>query len=915
MVNFTDTQENYVCAGNGAIFFVLEFDIGTKPATIFDVNQADIFKVRRLFFLIGICVLFFSNSAPAQTIPRQFLRNHLPASVSGLTPVGRLAASTRLNLAIGLPLRNESNLDELLGQIYDPGSPNFRHYLTPEQFAEQFGPTESNYQAVTDFFEKNGFTITGKSSNRLVLSVSGSAADVEKVFHVTMREYRHPTEKRNFFAPDSEPSIDLTIPILHVSGLNNYSLPRPANLKKVLGVSNTAQLSGSGPSGYYIGNDFRAAYVPGVSLNGSGQTIGLVQFDGYAASDIAAYENQAGLPNVTLTNIMLSGSGAAGPNSDEVSLDIEMAISMAPGLSRVIVYEENNGDNPDTMLHRIVTDNFAKQISCSWSWGGGDDPTADTAFMQMAAQGQTFFNASGDSDAYTGAITPAYSPVDNPYITIVGGTFLFTTGPGGSRTFETVWNRNNNIGSSGGISTTYPIPAWQQGIDMTSNQGSLTLRNIPDVALTAENVWVIYGNGQTGAFGGTSCASPLWAGFMALVNQQAAANGEPTVGFLNPAIYALGKSPGYTSDFNDITSGNNFNSSSPNLFPASSGYDLCTGLGTPNGMNLINALAMPDPLGISPATGFNSTGPVGGPFNVTSQIFSLTNSGMTPLNWTISGVPSWLNVSSSGGNLMSGGNTNLTVSLNSASSSLPAGIFFANLTFSNLNTGIGQDRTATLQLGQSIVQNGGFESGAFSSWTLVGTGPNINLVDSGSPIASHSGTYAAAFGQYGKIATLSQKLPTLAGQSYLLSFWLSNPGSAQHTEQFTVNWNTNKIFGITNPAIFNWTNALFIVTATATNSTLQFGARNDPAYFGLDDVTVQPIPSLSIQTSTMTNGIFQFTWLSFSNISYQIQYSTNLNSTNWLNLGNAIAATNYITTATDSNAFDPQRFYRIRRLP
>lgn len=858
---------------------------------------------------IGIA-LSFSSSVFAQTAPRQFLRGHLPPAVSGLPPVGRLAASTRLNLAIGLPLRNRAGLDELLKQIYDPASPKFRHYLTPEQFTEQFGATESDYQAVIAFFEKNGFTVTVTHPNRLLLDVSGPAADVEKVFHVTMRTYRHPTEARLFFSPDVEPSVDLAIPILHVSGLNNYSLPKPANLKRVLPAQNAAPHSGSGPKGFYMGGDFRAAYAPGVSLDGSGQSVALLQFDGYFANDITTYESEAGLPNVSLTNILIDGfSGSAGGNSDEVSLDIEMAVSMAPGLSNVIVYEEANGDNPDTMLTQIATDDLAGQISCSWTWGGGDDPTADTAFLQMAAQGQSFFNASGDSDAYTGSISLDGAPADNPYITIVGGTFLNTTGPGGSLVSESVWNRGGDIGSSGGVSATYPIPTWQQGVSMDANQGSITMRNIPDVALIAENVWVIYGGGQTGAFGGTSCASPLWAGFMALVNQQAAANGQPPVGFVNPAIYAIGKGPNYASDFNDVTSGNNFNGSSPGKFSATSGYDLCTGWGSPNGMNLITALATPDALGILPADGFDAAGPPAGPFNVTSEIFFLTNSGETSLNWSLLGVPPWLDVSTNSGALMPGSSDIVTVSLNATTvSNLPPANYAADLIFSNSNTGIGQDRTVALQIGQSIVQNGGFESGDFSLWTLVGTGPEINFVDNGPPITPHSGTYAAALGQVGAMATLSQTLPTLPGQRYLISFWLSNPGSARQTEQFMVNWNAGKIFGITNPPIFNWTNKLFIVTAAATNSTLQFSARNDPNYFGLDDISVTPVssPKLTAQPADLTvfpgsNAVFS----AMANGSPSLIYHWRRNGTNLVNTGNISGATTnvlMITAATTDNS-------------
>src|SRR5205085_1936086 len=156
---------------------------------------------------------------------------------------------------------------------------------------------------------------------------------------------------------------------------------------------------------------------------------------------------------------------------------------------------------------------------------------------------------------------------------------------------ETVWNWGGGIGSGGGVSANYVLPAWQQGISTSVNQGSTLRRNIPDVAMCADGVYVVSDNGNGGAVGGTSCATPLWAGFMALVNEQAAANGQSPLGFVNPALYALGKSASYSAVFHDVTSGDNVGTNSPGKFTAVAGYDLCTGWGTPNGAALINALA------------------------------------------------------------------------------------------------------------------------------------------------------------------------------------------------------------------------------------------------------------------------------------------------------------------------------------
>ena len=546
----------------------------------------------------------------------QQLDGHRPEAVTNLNlqPTGRLPGSTRLQLAIGLPLRNQEALGALLQQLYDPTSPRYRQYLTPKQFTEMFGPTEQDYQAIIAFATAHGLTVTTRHPNRVVVDVAGKVADIENAFHVKMQVYQHPREPRTFYAPDVEPSLDLAVPILHISGLDNYSLPHPMHVVKPVPAIKAMQATpnyGSGPNGGYMGKDFRAAYVPGTSLTGSGQSVGLLQFDGYTASDITYYESMAGLSAIPLQNVLIDGAtGGPGGGEVEVSLDIEMVASMAPGVSQIIVYMAPNPSPWIDLLSRMATDNLAKQLSCSWT-GGGPDPTCEAVFQQMAAQGQSFFTASGDSDALTTSIA---FPSDSTNITVVGGTTLTTTAAGGSYYSETVWNWGED-GSSGGISTYYPIPAYQQGINMAANHGSTTMRNVPDVALTADNVYVRV-DGADENVGGTSCATPLWAGFTALINQQAASFGKPTVGFLNPAVYAIGQGATYTNCFHDITTGNNFNSSSPSNFPAVAGYDLCTGWGTPNGTNLIDALAFPSLRVSLPAAATKGAGVLAGQSSV-----------------------------------------------------------------------------------------------------------------------------------------------------------------------------------------------------------------------------------------------------------------------------------------------------------
>ena len=544
--------------------------------------------------------LLWPAAAAVQTT--KTLSGHVPGIVSQLATTGRMAAATNLRLAISLPVRDQAGLNTLLSQIYDPASTNYHRYLTPAQFAAQFGATELDYQAVVAFAQAKGLTVSATHPNRLVLDVTGPVSSIENAFQVQLNVFNHPTEARTFYAPVTDPVVDSSLPVLKVSGLDNYHLPRskmippsPVANASVASGNGVAPNVGSGPGGNYIGNDFRKAYVPGTTLTGAGQNVGLLQFDGFFANDVAAYASLIGLTNPPQIIIVPIDGGVSVPGggNGEVCLDIEMVMSMSPGISNIYVYEAPNPSPWVDLLSRMANDNLARQLSCSWG-GGPPDAAAEQIFQQMALQGQSFFNASGDTDAFVDNVNPATFPSESPNITQVGGTVL-TTRPGAVYTSEVVWNDRfprfpGYQGSSGGISVTYPIPVWQQGISMAANHGSTTQRNMPDVALTALNVWLISDNGQAGSSGGTSAAAPLWAAFTALANQQAVINNHASIGFINPALYSLAKSANYTNYFHDTTVGDNTWPSSPNNFFAVTGYDLCAGLGTPNGTNLIVAL-------------------------------------------------------------------------------------------------------------------------------------------------------------------------------------------------------------------------------------------------------------------------------------------------------------------------------------
>jgi subtilase family serine protease len=585
-----------------------------------------------LLISIAVCALAASGAWGGGAL--RSLAGHVPTAVAHLRPLGDLPPDYELTLALGLPLRHTNELARLLDELYDPASANYHRYLTPAQFTERFGPTAADYQAVIAFAQTNGLEITEQQDDRHVLHVKAAAARVAQTFHGVLRTYQHPTENREFYAPDSAPAIPADLPIADIWGLSDYPSPHPLHVRqpRPSAMDPPQPNYGSGPGYTLWGYDFRRAYAPGVTLTGAGQTIGLFQADGFYASDITNYVTQSGLPGVPPMQIVLLDGfkGSPGNNNAEVALDIELAIAMAPGISKLIVYEDNpRRFNPNTVLKRMASDNACRQISSSWSWSGGPNTTTDSYLQQLAAQGTSYFQASGDDDAYLyGAMdnsTNLTTPVSSPYLTCVGGTTLAMSGSGVAYSSETVWNWNTSgnpgVGSGGGISSNYTIPTWQTGVSMANNHGSATKRNLPDVALTADNIYVIWNNGSNSTFGGTSCAAPIWAGVCALVNQQASSLGHANVGFLNPALYAIGTGTTYSARFHDITSGNNFSPTSPTNFSAVAGYDLCTGWGTPNGSNMINALAPPFPLTI---TANNTNKIYGQPIVFSGREFSAT---------------------------------------------------------------------------------------------------------------------------------------------------------------------------------------------------------------------------------------------------------------------------------------------------
>jgi subtilase family serine protease len=549
---------------------------------------------------------------PGQAQPQALLTRHVrDAVVNGQAQfVGKLPATETLRFDMVLPLRDRTGLQNFLQEVQSPASPSYHKFLTPQEFTARFGPSQEDWDALVAFAKVSGFEIISGNLEGRDLRLTGTVANIEKAFHVTLGNYQDLTEDRTFFAVDREPTVDLPFQIWHITGLDNDSKPHPMYVKKsdyakAHGIDPNKVVShattGSGPSASFLGSDMRAAYYGGTALTGTGQNIALFEFAGTDLADLSTYYKNVGQTEPYTPTLISTGgyattcvdSGSKACDDTEQTLDMTQAMGMAPGSTMLYMYvcgdvlASGSGNISDTACISAMVSTadapLSKQISCSWGWTPADPSTLDPYFEQMASQGQNFFAASGDSSAWS-ASNEAW-PADDANVVSVGGTDLTTSSAAGPWKSETAW-----ADSGGGISPdSIPIPSWQQlsGVITSTNKGSTTLRNGPDVSANANFTFYVCADQTTctaNDYGGTSFATPMWAAYLALANQQAAANGD-TIGFIDPILYPAALTSSYGTYFHDVTSG------SCGTYSGLTGYDLCTGWGSPNTTGIIDLLS------------------------------------------------------------------------------------------------------------------------------------------------------------------------------------------------------------------------------------------------------------------------------------------------------------------------------------
>ena len=535
------------------------------------------------------------------------------------TKIGDVPAERIIPFQIGVPVPNQAELDQFLEDLYNSSSPNYLNYLESEEFYARFSPKDVHISVVQSFLDVSNLELVSISKNKFIMEVRGQVQHINKAFKCNMEYYRHNKEGYIYRAPHVPPLIpDGAVAVV---GLDNSTMykrnPKQTNLIKrrvLMGANVNSNLFPLGAQA------ITTAYGIPTQLTGTGQNLGLVEYDNFLDSDITSYANLFSLPTpnfiripvdptcelscnnqVCVNQTCVAPPSTPGKDSIEVTLDIQVAMAVAPA-ANIRVYIGANSLTV-SVFNLIAQDNVAKVISTSWGFpedaifngAAGFALLENQILQQMAAQGQSFFAAAGDNGAFGDPNNPTalviQDPSSQPFITAVGGTHL-TLDSNGVRTSETTWNDGTNTngvfeGGGGGISVFWPLPNYQAGVANSANLGSTTFRNVPDVSLNADPVtgYIIVLNGNEVQVGGTSAAAPIWAGFMTLVNQVRSQQNKSPMGFLNPTFYSLFKSSQYSQLMNDIN-----DLSTNGHFPAVTGYDLATGWGSFIPQNLLSSL-------------------------------------------------------------------------------------------------------------------------------------------------------------------------------------------------------------------------------------------------------------------------------------------------------------------------------------
>jgi pseudomonalisin len=505
----------------------------------------------------------------------------------------------------------QAALTQLLDAQHNPESPSYHQWLTPEQYGERFGVSESDATQITRWLQEHGMEVEEVTAGRLSVVFSGTAAQVESTFHTQIHTYKIGDEVHHANASDPEIPAAFAGVVGGVVSLHDFRSQALNNGARIPIPDFT-----SGSSHYVAPADFVTIYDLGPlyqqSITGSGQSVAIVARSNINIADVRQFRASFGLP-ANDPQIIVNGTDPgiwSTGEETEADLDVEWsgAVARNAAINFVVSKSTNSSDGTYLSAQYIVSHNLSPVMSmsfglCEAALGSSGNSFINSLWQQAAAQGITVFVSAGDNGA-AGCDSASASRAthglavnglcSSPYSVCVGGSefndtahpslYWSTANAAGTQSSalsyipEVAWNESGSGGlwaGGGGASALYAKPSWQTGTGVPADGR----RDVPDVALTAagHDGYLIYQNGGLYVVGGTSAASPSFAGVMALVVQNAAAR----QGNADVAFYSLASKQGAggPSFFHDITSGNN---SVPGQtgFNATTGYDQATGLGS-----------------------------------------------------------------------------------------------------------------------------------------------------------------------------------------------------------------------------------------------------------------------------------------------------------------------------------------------
>ncbi|HEX9038338.1 MAG TPA: S53 family peptidase [Ktedonobacterales bacterium] len=550
--------------------------------------------------LVATALAALSACAPTTTATRHAVSvpAAAPRASAAAIRLGPVDPAQAVALSFPLARRAPGELMALLAEIADPRSPRYHHYLTSSQYEAMYGPDAALEARAVVALRALGFTVTPAAPGSDLLQATGTAASAETAFGVRLYDERA-ANGTHYMAPDGAPRLPAALAgvVSGVIGLDTRPAFHPA-ASAVARLARGVAVSGGGLDPSALRQVYDVAPLTQKGLNGAGQTIAVAEIDRYSQADVALYDAAFALSPPDPQVIVVGAQPAS--VSPEPALDIEILNAIAPK-AQILVYESKaDFRSLAQMFDRIVSDNRAQIASVSLgaceagltSADSGFIDAINTTFQRAVAQGMSTLVASGDAGAY-GCQDNHLSvdlPGSSPYVTSVGGTALFPAASGGYGREDGWEGPLESAGGGGGLSVFFQQPSWQSGpgVDNTYSDG---MRQTPDVAADADPLtgYRIYytDNSCSGSdcwtvVGGTSAAAPFWAGLIALANQQ----GNRKLGFLNPALYAIGAASdsGGPAAFHDISGGGNL------YYLATSGWDYSTGWGSPDAAVLIPAL-------------------------------------------------------------------------------------------------------------------------------------------------------------------------------------------------------------------------------------------------------------------------------------------------------------------------------------